>query len=276
MSECSGNNFILNGELNPAELFDSKFVYEGESVYEVIRLMKGRPLFFLDHMDRLISSIRNRNHNMLADASILTESINKLANLQRAKDINIKIVFNYNNGSYNWLVYFVESSYPTADQYNNGVKGILFKAERKDPVSKTINNELRSEINNRLICEDRYEALLVNSYNLITEGSGSNVFFIRNNILVTAPDNLILKGITRKHILEICVEKNIEVKLECVNADDISGYEAAFITGTSPMVLPYCCIEDVRFNVKLPIIKELNRLYILRAEESIKHFSPEY
>ncbi|MBK7133917.1 MAG: hypothetical protein IPH69_14175 [Bacteroidales bacterium] len=67
MRECSGKYFILNGELQPAELFDSTMVYEGESIYEVIRLMKGSPLFFADHMERLISSVRNQNNLMLAD-----------------------------------------------------------------------------------------------------------------------------------------------------------------------------------------------------------------
>ena len=35
MNECSGKKFILNGELQPSELFDNSLVYEGDSVYEV-------------------------------------------------------------------------------------------------------------------------------------------------------------------------------------------------------------------------------------------------
>ena len=276
MRECSGKNFILNGELKPAELFDNTLVYDGESVYEVIRLMNGSPLFFNDHMERLVASVRNQNNHLLADASTIARSIQKLIHSRKVKDINIKIVLNYKKRSQNWLVYFIESSYPTAAQFNNGVKGILFKAERKDPDSKIINHKLRQEINNRLIDEGGYEALLVNSDNMITEGSRSNVFFLKNDNLVTAPENLILKGITRKYIIDICRENDITVKFDCVNADDISGYEAAFITGTSPMVLPYCCIDEVGFNVKLPLIKELRRLYVLKAVESIKHFRPEY
>lgn len=276
MRECSGKYFILNGELQPAELFESTMVYEGESIYEVIRLMKGSPLFFADHMERLISSVRNQNNLMLADIPVIATSILKLTHSLKDKDVNIKIVFNYKNSSSDWLVYFIESSYPSVIQYNNGVKGILFRAERKDPDSKVINHKLRLEINSRLSKDGAYEALLVNADNLITEGSRSNVFFVKDDTLVTAPDDLILRGITRKKILEICNENNIIVRFECVHANSLSGYDAAFITGTSPMVLPYCCIDEVVFNVKLPVMEKLRRLYIQKAEESIKHFRPEY
>ena len=46
MNECFGKKFVLNGELHPADLFDNTFVYEGDSVYEVIRMVKGIPVFF--------------------------------------------------------------------------------------------------------------------------------------------------------------------------------------------------------------------------------------
>jgi branched-chain amino acid aminotransferase len=276
MNECYGKYFIQNGEMQPVELFDSSLVYEGESVYEVIRLVKGSPVFFSDHMERLVSSVRNIKKDMLADESFVAEGIVRLLRSNRNKDINIKIVYNYNKGSQNCLIYFIESLYPSVVQYKNGVKGILINAVRKDPESKVINHKLRSEIANRLIIEGGYEAVLVNTDNLITEGSRSNIFFLRNDILVTAPDNLILKGITRKHILDICEKNNITVKFECVNANDISGFEAAFMTGTSPMVLPYCCIDDIRFNVRLPLMEELRRLYVSKVEESIRLFRPEY
>ena len=47
--------------------------------------------------------------------------------------------------------------------------------------------------------------------NEITEGSRSNIFFLKDETLVTAPDNAVLNGITRKHILEICRENSIRL-----------------------------------------------------------------
>jgi len=175
----------------------------------------------------------------------------------------------------NFLVYFIESSYPTEKQYRNGVKGVLFFAERKDPESKVINHKLKSDVYHKLILEGGYEAILVNENNLITEGSKSNIFFLRGETLVTAPDNFVLSGITRKQILEICIENKISVEFSFVKVDDIKKYEGVFMTGTSPMVLPFNCIDDKFFNVKFPLIERLRNLYLKKAEASIGLFRSE-
>jgi branched-chain amino acid aminotransferase len=275
MNECYGKKFVLNGDLQPAGWFDNSLVYEGDSIYEVIRMMKDSPVFFHDHMERLAKSAKLQRKEHLADIATLKKSIINLTRSDRKKEANLKIVFNYNNGSNNYLVYFIVPVYPTEEQYKKGVKGILFSAERKDPESKVINHKLRSSIYHKLIHEGGYEALLVNHDNLITEGSRTNIFFVKGDTLVTAPDKVILNGITRKHILEICRENKIKVELACVKTVDITEYDAVFMTGTSPMVLPFYCIDDKFFNVKLPLMGKLRQLYMIKAEESIRLFRSE-
>ncbi len=272
MNECYGKKFILNGKLQSSDSFDNSLVYDGDSVYEVIRMAKGYPVFFYDHMERLASSVKLQKKKMLAHPDALKKDIINLTKWDKKKEINLKIVFNYNKGSENYLVYFIEPIYPSAEQYKKGVKGILFYAERKDPASKVINHKLRSSIFHKLILEGGYEALLVNENGQITEGSRSNIFFLKGDTLVTAPDSMILSGITRKHILEICRENTIKVRLACVKADRITEYDAVFMTGTSPIVLPFNCIDDKYFNVRIPVVDTLRKLYIEKAENSIKSF----
>ncbi|MCU0461329.1 MAG: aminotransferase class IV [Bacteroidales bacterium] len=272
MNECYGKKFILNGELEPCDQFSNAMVYEGDSVYEVIRMYKGNPVFFYDHMERLEMSTRLQQKKMLADAESLKKDIINLSKSDRKKEANLKIVFNYNKDSGNYMVYFIEPIYPTEEQYRRGVKGILFYAERKDPASKVINHKLRSSIYHKLILDGGYEALLVNEKGQVTEGSRSNIFFLKGNSLTTAPEKMILSGITRKHILDICREQNITVRMSCIKADSISDYEAVFMTGTSPMVLPFCCIDDRKFKVGNPLIEKLRTLYMERVEDSINRF----
>jgi branched-chain amino acid aminotransferase len=276
MNECYGKKFILNGELQTEDVFDNTLVYEGDSVYEVIRMVKNSPVFFFDHMERLASSVIQQKKKMLADPETLKRDIINLTKSERKKEINLKIVFNYNKETSNYLVYFIEPIYPSEEQYKRGVKGILFYAERKDPGSKIINHKLRSSIFHKLILDGGYEAMLVNEKGMITEGSRSNIFFLKSNKLVTAPDSVILNGITRKHVLEICKENDIEVRFDCVKADRITDYEAVFMTGTSPQVLSFCCIDDKKFNVKVPLIENLRSLYIKKAEESIAQFRSDH
>ena len=275
MNECYGNNFILNGELHSAESFDNSLVYEGDSVYEVIRMTGGNPVFFNDHMERLSASLKFQKKKPLADNAALKKSIMVLKKTEKRKEINLKIVFNCNNGLENYLVYFIEPMYPSEEQYRKGVKGILYYAQRKEPESKVINHKLRSSIYHKLIQEGAYEAILVNENKHITEGSRSNIFFLKDDIVITAPDNVILNGITRKYILEICREKQIEIQLSCIKVDEIDKYDSVFMTGTSPVVLPFCCIEDKVFNVESPLIKMLRQSYIIKAEESIRTFRSE-
>jgi len=275
MNECYGKKFILNGNLLPAEMFDNSLVYEGDSVYEVLRMVKSSPIFFHDHMERLRTSVKLKNKEDLADIATLRKAILNLCRSDKKRESNLKIVFNYNNGVTNFLVYFIESSYPTELQYKNGVKGILFFAERKDPEAKVINHKLRSSIYNKLIHDGGYEAILVNENNFITEGSRSNIFFMKGETLVTAPDNVILSGITRKHILQICSEHKISVEFSCVSVDDLREYDAVFMTGTSPMVLPFNCIGDKYFNVRLPMVERLRKLYLEKVEASISMFRAE-
>jgi len=275
MNECFGKKFILNGKIESSEMFDNSLIYEGNSVYEVIRMVKGSPVFFNDHMERLATSVRLQNRKMLAEPALLKRDIINLTKSEKRKEINLKLVFNYNNESNNYLVYFIETVYPSEDQYFNGVKGILFYAERQEPGSKVINHKLRSSIFHKLMLDGGYEALLVNEKGEITEGSRSNIFFFKNGTLITAPENKILSGITRKHILEICTENNVNVRFSCVKADKISEYESIFMTGTSPMVLPFCCIDNKLFSVRQPLIAKLRKLYMMRVEESIIRFRSE-
>jgi branched-chain amino acid aminotransferase len=272
MNECYGNKYILNGKPQSSDSFVNSLVYEGDSIYEVIRMSKGYPVFFYDHMERLASSVKIQKKRMLADTATLKKDIINLSKWKKKKEINLKIVFNYNKGAENYLVYFIEPIYPSAEQYKKGVKGILYYAERKDPASKVINHKLRSSIFHKLILEGGYEALLVNEKGQITEGSRSNIFFLKDDMLVTAPDNIILSGITRKHILEICRDYEIKVKLACVKTDRMTAYDAVFMTGTSPVVLPFCCIDDKYFNVRVPLIETLRKLYIERAGKSVADF----
>ena len=274
MNECYGKKFILNGNLQPAEMFDNSLVYEGDSVYEVLRTIKGTPIFFSDHMERLTSSVRLQKKELLVQIPALRKVIIELSRSDKIKESNLKIVFNYNQGVSNYLVYFINSVYPTDLQYKNGVKGILFSAERKDPESKVINHKLRSSIYHRLITDGSYEAILVNENDFITEGSRSNIFFLKGETLFTAPDNSVLNGITRKHVIEICNEINIKIEYSFIAVKDIEKYDGVFMTGTSPVILPFSHVDDKLFKVKFPLIERIRKLYIQRAEASLSQFRP--
>lgn len=272
MSECYSNYFIMNGELMPSGLFKNSDVYEGDSLYEVIRMMGGAPLFFSDHMERLAYSAEHHGRKMLSTDDGMANDLLLLRKNAGVKEANLKIVFNYKDEGNTYLLYFIEALYPTPLQYREGVPVILFTAERTNPGVKIINHRLRSEIYHRLITDNAYEAFLVDSEGYITEGSRSNAFFIKGEELYTAPDDKVLGGITRKHILDICRQSSVRVNMESIRADEIAEFDSVFMTGTSPMVLPVNAIGSLAFRTDNHVITMITELYSARVRESITSF----
>ncbi|MDX9929213.1 MAG: aminotransferase class IV [Bacteroidales bacterium] len=272
MGECYGSCFIRNGEIVPGVLFNNSDVYEGDSVYEVLRMMGGVPLFFTDHMERLENSVKYHGRTMPVSAGKIAADLIVLRKEAGVRDVNLKIVFNYKESGVTCLLYFIEPLYPTRQQYREGVDTILYDAERENPEVKIINHRLRSSIYHRLIATGAYEALLVDSDGNITEGSRSNVFFIRSGRLFTAPDEKVLGGITRKHVLEICSRNSIPVEFSCVHSGKMADYESLFMTGTSPMVLPIRRVDEHEFSVVNSLMVRLMKHYHDRVSESISSF----
>lgn len=82
------------------------------------------------------------------------------------------------------------------------------------------------------------EALLLDTEGYISEGSGENVFIVRNSLLKTTPLTSILEGITRDSIIEIARSYGIEVVEERFTRDEVYISDEAFFTGTAAEVTP--------------------------------------
>lgn len=82
------------------------------------------------------------------------------------------------------------------------------------------------------------EALLLDTEGYVSEGSGENVFIVRNGVLKTTPLTSILEGITRDSIMEIARNEGIPVLEERFTRDELYIADEAFFTGTAAEVTP--------------------------------------
>jgi branched-chain amino acid aminotransferase len=82
------------------------------------------------------------------------------------------------------------------------------------------------------------EALLLDTEGYVSEGSGENVFIMRNGVLKTTPLTSILEGITRDSVIKIARNEGIEVVEERFTRDELYIAEEAFLTGTAAEVTP--------------------------------------
>jgi len=82
------------------------------------------------------------------------------------------------------------------------------------------------------------EALLLDTEGYVSEGSGENIFIVKNGALKTTPLTSILEGITRDSIITIAKDNGIETKEERFTRDEVYLADEAFFTGTAAEVTP--------------------------------------
>lgn len=82
------------------------------------------------------------------------------------------------------------------------------------------------------------EALLLDEDGYVSEGSGENIFMVRDGVLKTTPLTSILEGITRNSVLDIARDEGIAVREERFTRDELYIADEAFFTGTAAEITP--------------------------------------
>lgn len=272
----SGGYFIHNNKIYSADKFTDPFKPDSFNIYEVVRVEDGIPLFIEDHLTRLNNSLLIAGIKLSLSDYNLRGLISRLIETNKTDNALLRIVFSFDKDSRVELTIFQNSvTFPPSNYYKEGVSCKLQYSERGNPSAKIYNPKVRGKANEMINSFDVYETLLVNSKNRITEGSRSNIFFIKDSTVYTAPNDMVLQGITRLKVINIITSFGILLQLSPVNVDDIKEMDAIFITGTTPKVLPIKQVDEFRFNVNNAIIAQIIQAYDSLIEEYKKNKSTE-
>lgn len=259
--------YLENGNLNKiAEFTEEK---EGKIIYEVLRIVEGKPLFFDEHYDRMVFSCQLNDAVFEISADEIKQYIETLIRESKTTVGNIKITYNLNANTLR--IYFIRHKYPTKKMYAEGVDTILCFKERENPNAKVINNSFRSDVNSKIKQRDVYEAILVNRDGYVTEGSKSNIFMIKDNRIYTSKIDNVLPGITRTEIIRMAIKLNVPVIEGDIKYIDLENMDAAFISGTSPNILPIKKIENKELDCKNELLRKLMLNFDKTIEEYIKN-----
>ena len=239
-------------------------------VYEVLRVIDGVALFLEDHYLRLQKTMELYQLQSEIGFQEFKGKINELIVLSQKQNGNIKTERIWFEHEILWEFSFFKPRYPDSEDYELGVKTDLYFAERENPNAKVVKSALREQINAFIETNHIYEVLLVDQQGQITEGSRSNVFFVQGKVFYTAPGSLVLIGITRQKVLECLNEMNCEVKEAAIRATELSSCDAAFITGTSPKVLPVNRIGDLKLNPAHPLVSDLMDRYNQKIDRYLR------
>lgn len=275
MDDNAGAYYVLDGVAIDAVNFEYAGTVKSRVVYEVIRVINGVPLFFEDHYTRLVASVCSIGGTLGSDANELKSLLNTVLKTNGNFNCNVKIMVHGEDGRQKMLLYISKSSYPSKEEIEKGVAVGLFKLERQDPNVKLFNKSYKDAVNSRMQEYGLYEVLLVNSSGGITEGSKSNVFFVRGDRIFTAPGEFVLKGVTRKYVLEACRNAGFDVVEQLTYTMGLDDIEGLFLSGTSIKVLPVSSIDGFIYDSSAhPVItavrNEYDRLVKKYIETNVK------
>ncbi len=231
---------------------------ESIAVYEVFRIIGGIPLFAEDHIERLHSSMLLVGiYDFSITQQVFSNKVKELCTANNKQFGNIELcVSKPNNSTIDCYIGFIQHKYPNPLNYIEGVITLLMQNERENPKTKVKHTLARLKANEFLNKNNNvFEAVFVNSKGNITEGSRSNVFFIKDKVVYTAPQEIVLSGITRKYAIKALLNQNIDIIEKPVHKSGLSNMDAAFLCGTSPGIIPIKQIDNYKFNANNLILR---------------------
>tara|TARA_Y100000768_G_scaffold209062_1_gene157491 strand:+ start:23793 stop:24713 length:921 start_codon:yes stop_codon:yes gene_type:complete len=268
-------------------VFDSGFLL-GDGVWEGIRLHKNKLLFIDNHLDRLFESAKGISLEIpFSKKEILNEISKVLIKNNMKDDIHIRLIISrgekitpYQNPNANvgpiTLVIIPEYKKTDPKIYKNGIKiGRVPIIRPPDNILSTHYNTL-SKLNCILASIEanklNYDEGIMNDPNgNISTCNSTNLFFIKENKVLTSKGKYCLNGITRGKAINICHSNNIPLFEEDFTFDDILECDEAFVTGTFAGIIPVSKIEkrDLNSTNKDSLVNQIRFLYNKNIQEQI-------
>jgi len=142
--------------------------------------------------------------------------------------------------------------------------------------AKVCGNYANSQFAKREVIAAGYdEALLLDTEGYVSEGSGENIFIVRNGIIKTTPLTSILEGITRDSIIRIAKDEGIEVIEERFTRDELYIADEAFFTGTAAEITPIREMDHRKIGAGKPgpITKKLQSIFFDTVNGKLDRYS---
>jgi len=255
----------INGELfhrNEAKIsvFDSGFLL-GDGVWEGIRLHKSKLVFIENHLDRLYASAKGISLDIPYSKKNIIDEINKVLDKNKMDDnIHIRLVVsrgdkitpyqnpNANVGPIN-LVIIPEYKKTDPNTYVKGITiGRVPNIRPNESILSPHYNTL-SKLNCILASIEAnklgYDEGIMNDMNgNISTCNSTNLFFIKNERVLTSTGKYCLNGITRGKTISLCNQNNIICSETNFTFEDIKACNEAFVTGTFAGIIPVSQLED--------------------------------
>jgi len=244
----------------------SHVVHYGSSIFEGIRFYEtpaGPAIFRLDaHMRRLHDSCKiyrvplKHSAETLARACVDTVAANEMRHgylrpivVRTGEQMGIHSI---DVPAETFIIAWHWGRYLGDDAVANGVDACVSSWRRAAPdtfpsLAKAGGNYLSAQLSKMEARGDKYgEGIMLDSFGYIAEGSGENIFLVRNGIVYTPPlANGILDGITRDSVIRLSADLGYEVRQEALPREMLYIADEAFFTGTAAEITPIRSVDRV-------------------------------
>jgi len=255
-------------------VMDHGFLY-GEGIYEVVRTYDGKPFLFDRHLRRL-----RRSAEMIAlrlpfsDAEFVARVRETIAAFHRqpgappGQDLYLRVLITRGVGELSYdlaacttpsVVIIVKPISPHPPEvYERGVRVALVPVVRNHPSS--INPLIKSNnlLNNALAAQEAFrrgafDAVMRNYRGELAECSTSNLFIVKDGVLLTPPlDAGLLAGITRGFVIELAPEAGVPVREAVLHDEDLLGAEESFLTSSTKEIVPIVRVDETVIGTGAP------------------------
>jgi branched-chain amino acid aminotransferase len=227
-------------------------VFEGVRAYETRR---GTAIFRLhDHTDRLFNSAHILGMRMPFDKETISRAQQTVVRENQLKSAYIRPMCFYGAEGMGlraeglrvhcMIAAWEWGSYLGKENLEKGIR-VKTSSFTRHHVNITMckakanGNYMNSMLALHEVARDGYdEALLLDTEGFVAEGSGENIFIVKDNVLYTPDLTSALDGITRRTIITLAEELGLKVREKRISRDEVYIADEAFFTGTAAEVAP--------------------------------------
>lgn len=223
-------------------------VQRGYAIFDFFRIIGNRPLYLEDHLDRFYFSAQQLRLDIPKTREEIKLIIKELIWENEIPDSGFRIQLTggeLENGftHYQPLLFIsqIEFASPSVEQLENGIKLAIYEHQRQLPHIKSI-DYLMSLWLEPFLKEQSADEILYVSNNFIRESPRSNIFLVTHDEKIVTPGEHILKGITRKKLIEHA-SNNYAVEERDVHVDEIWSAKEIFLSSTTKQILPVTRVD---------------------------------
>jgi len=252
----------INGEFVPASqakisVFDHGFLY-GDGVFEGIRAYNGRVFKLKEHIDRLYDSAKAIDLKIPISKEEFMEIILETLRRNKLRDAYIRPIVTRGIGDLGLdprkckeptiIVIAQPWGKLYGDLYEKGLKAVTVTVRRNAIDSLPPNIKSLNYLNNILAkieanAKGGDEAIFLDHNGYVSEGSGDNIFIVKNGVVISPPTINNLRGITREVVIELLEKLKIPFKEANISLYDLYTADEIFVTGTAAEICPITWVD---------------------------------